>query len=95
MYRKIAQYKDEKHFGTTTTIYKSAENYLVITDGRDGRTHYFVDLHLTRLYPVKLDIPVNTEDSILDYSCDTDLQKRGFSKCPDWIHSFISEARDG
>lgn len=91
MYRKIVQHRDEKHFGTTTTIYKGADNYLVITDGRDGRMHFFVDLHLARLYPIKLDISINTEDATLDYSCDTDLQKCGFSKCPEWIYSLISE----
>lgn len=91
MYRKIVQCKDEKHFGTTITVYKSEENFLVIIDGRDGETHYFVDLQLTRLYPVKLHTQVNTAEATLDYSCDIDWQKRGFSKCPDWIHSLISK----
>lgn len=95
MYRKIVQHKDKKHFGTITTVYKSEENFLIIEDGRDGRIHYFVDPQLTRLYPVTLDVPINTTATTLDYCCDIDLQKRGFSKCPDWIYSLISEEDRG
>ena len=94
MYRKIIQRKDEKHFGTTITIYKSEKNFLVIINGRDGETHYFVDLQLTRLYPVKIHTQADTSELTLDYSCDIDLQKLGFSKCPDWIHSLISESEN-
>ena len=94
MYRIFAQHKDDKDFGSIITIYKSEENFLVISDDRDGRSYYFVDLQLTRLYPVKLDVQINIAEATLDYNCDIDLQKRGFSKCPDWLYSFISESAD-
>lgn len=96
MYRRIAQYKDDKHFGTETTIYKSEENFLIIVDGRDGREYYFVDLELNNLYPVNLHVnKINTEDVELDYKFEIAWRKYGFSKCPDWVLSLLRRARDG
>jgi hypothetical protein len=94
MYRRISQSEDGTHFGTQITIYKSENNFLVIEDGRDGRIHYFADLQLTRLYPVKLHAQINTAEATLDYTWDIDLQKCGFSKCPDWVLSLISRTED-
>ena len=96
MYRRIVQIKDDKHFGTETTIYKSEENFLVIVDGRDGRECYFVDLEINNLYPVNLYTSnIKTEETEIDCIFDINWRKYGFSKCPDWVRSLLGRTRDG
>ena len=97
MYKKVISHFDYKHFGSRISVYESKDNYLLIIDGRDGRVFYFIDLALKNMYPVNdymkkinFEFIDHFEKEELNYKFPIDLQKHGFSQCPEWVVSLIS-----
>ena len=97
--KKIVFWKDEKNFGNETLVFDNEKNYLVIMIECGIAAYYFLDLSLSKLYPAnsymkEINFTYNTSNC--DWGTinfDINLDRYGFSICPDWLRVLIKERK--
>ena len=93
--RRIAYLKDRDNFGNEIVVFDNETNYLVVEIDREIVSYFFVDLALTRLYPMntymkKSGIAYDAMDpNWAPKKIDIDLHKYGFSSCPEWLKTLL------
>lgn len=96
MYKKIIHYKDKQHFGDEVVVYQGEDNFFIVSTDRGILSCFFIDLRLTRLYPVALNLNFDIKHcpDQLDYDFDIDLNIRGYGTCPECYKVLIKAHQD-